>query len=264
MQRFKSLSVVTAIIILASASFAAPVHLRCEYLENPLGIDAATPHLSSQSDNTERNWKQSAYEILVASDEANLRPSKADVWDSGKVDSTESIGIAYARFAAGIAAEVLLESPCVGRSRSSFGADRNRVVGDGPAPARRTGKQNGFIGKITKMTPTAKAFAGYGYPVRMHSRSCRRTIATFRVTVKLPETARDAVLLLATRGDFVATVNGHEVDGKRRWTTFDRRDISDQLIVGENTIEITVTAPAPRGGRTRGRGKNHKPRWQRS
>src|SRR5580692_3980791 len=96
MQRFKSLSVVTAIIILASASFAAPVHLRCEYLENPLGIDAATPHLSWQSDNTERNWKQSAYEILAASDEANLRPGIADVWDSGKVDSTESVGIAYA------------------------------------------------------------------------------------------------------------------------------------------------------------------------
>ena len=38
------------------------------------------------------------------------------------------------------------------------------------------------------------------------------------------------------------------MDAKRRWTTFDRRDISDQLIVGENTIEITVTAPAPRGG----------------
>ena len=51
------------------------------------------------------------------------------------------------------------------------------------------------------------------------------------------------MLLLATRGDFVAKVNGHEVDAKSRWATFDRRDISDQLIVGKNSIEVTVTAP---------------------
>ena len=49
--------------------------------------------------------------------------------------------------------------------------------------------------------------------------------------------------MLATRGDVVAKVNGHLVDDKGRWTTFDRRDIADQLIVGENIIEITVTAP---------------------
>ena len=70
-----------------------------------------------------------------------------------------------------------------------------------------------------------------------------KTAATFRVTVDLPEKAKEAVLLLATRGDFVAKVNGHEVDAKSRWTTFDRRDISDQLVVGKNEIEVTVTAP---------------------
>ena len=48
-------------------------------------------------------------------------------------------------------------------------------------------------------------------------------------------------------------MNGHEVDAKSRWTTFDRRDISDQLIVGENLIEVTVTAPeSPDDGRNAG------------
>ena len=72
------------------------------------------------------------------------------------------------------------------------------------------------------------------------------TVASFRVTVKLSEKARSAVLLLATRGNFVAKVNGHEVDAKSRWTTFDRSDIADQLVVGNNAIEVTVTAPEPR------------------
>ena len=60
MERPKTLRVLMAIVVLASAAAAMPVDLRCEYLENPLGIDAASPHLSWQSDSAERNWKQSA------------------------------------------------------------------------------------------------------------------------------------------------------------------------------------------------------------
>lgn len=80
--------------LLANAS-ATPIHLRCEYRENLLGIDTAIPHLSWQSDSTERNWKQSAYQVSVASSEDRLRAGTPDVWDSGKIDSDESVGIAY-------------------------------------------------------------------------------------------------------------------------------------------------------------------------
>ena len=95
MKRLSLPNVVIAIAILGSTAAAVPVHLRCEYLENPLGIDRATPRLSWQSDNSERDWKQAAYEILVASSSENLRNGKADVWDSGKTNSAESVGIAY-------------------------------------------------------------------------------------------------------------------------------------------------------------------------
>ena len=95
-----------------------------------------------------------------------------------------------------------------------------------------------------------------------------KTKATFRVTVELSQKAKEAILLLATRGDFVAKVNGHEVDAKGGWTTFDRRDISDELVVGKNEIEVTVTAPeapevgpeqgsAGHGGRTGRAGKDY-------
>ena len=95
MKRFSLLSVIMAVVLLGSAASATPVRLRCEYLENPLGIDAASPHLSWQSDSAERNWKQTAYELLVASSDQGLRAGQADVWDSGKVDSAESVGIVY-------------------------------------------------------------------------------------------------------------------------------------------------------------------------
>ena len=85
-------------IMLAGISVAAsatPVHLRCEYRQNPLGIDALEPHLSWQSDSSERNWKQKAYQILVASSVDLLRAGHPDLWDSGKAESDESVGIAY-------------------------------------------------------------------------------------------------------------------------------------------------------------------------
>ena len=90
-----------------------------------------------------------------------------------------------------------------------------------------------------------------------------KTAATFRLTVNLSEKAREAVLFLATRGDFIVKVNGREVDAKSRWTTFDRRDISGQLIVGKNLIEITVTAPHHRNGGQTPVLKPQKRLWQR-
>jgi alpha-L-rhamnosidase len=246
MQRFKSLSVVIAIVISASAAFAAPVHLRCEYLENPLGIDAATPHLSWQSNNAGRNWKQSAYEILVASNDANLRANKADIWDSGKVNSTESVGIAYAG------------PPLESRQRYYWKLRVWDAAGQVSESAEAAWWEMGLLRptdwkakwihwKNHEDEADRKGIRWIWVPGQDALAVVPRTTATFRITVKLSEKPRDAILLLATLGDFIATVNGHEVDAKKRWTTFDRRDISDQLVVGENTIEIGVTAPAPRG-----------------
>src|SRR5262249_5793727 len=78
-------------VILSLRSWAEPVHLRCEYLQNPIGIDQPVPHLSWQSDNTERNWKQSAYQILIAGSTDALAAGRGDVWDSGKVISGDSV-----------------------------------------------------------------------------------------------------------------------------------------------------------------------------
>src|SRR4030095_15440037 len=86
---------IVALLFLTSIAYAAPVRLRCEYLTNPLGIDAVTPQLSWQSDSQERDWRQASYQILVASSPELLRNAKADIWDSGKQNSAESVGILY-------------------------------------------------------------------------------------------------------------------------------------------------------------------------
>jgi len=69
--------------------------LRCEYGFNPLGIDVAKPRLSWIMESDHRGKKQSAYQILVASTEKNLKQNEGDLWNSDKVVSEQSVQIAY-------------------------------------------------------------------------------------------------------------------------------------------------------------------------
>jgi alpha-L-rhamnosidase len=76
-----------------------PVHLRCESLTDPLGIDARQPRLSwilEPASPEVRGRRQTAYRILVASSSARLEGEEGDLWDSGRIASDESVGIAYA------------------------------------------------------------------------------------------------------------------------------------------------------------------------
>ena len=74
---------------------AKDIALKCEYLENPLGVDVNQPRLSWVVETERRGYKQTAYQVLVASKEDKLAAGKADLWDSGKVDSNQSLNILY-------------------------------------------------------------------------------------------------------------------------------------------------------------------------
>lgn len=69
--------------------------LQCEELDNPLGIDNTSPHFSWLLQSVEQESKQTAYQILVASSEKLLSEGKADLWNSGKIESDESVWVLY-------------------------------------------------------------------------------------------------------------------------------------------------------------------------
>ena len=69
--------------------------LQTEMLTNPEGIDVLQPRLSWQIKSDVNDVQQTAYQILVASTLENLNANKADLWDSGKVTSNESVNIIY-------------------------------------------------------------------------------------------------------------------------------------------------------------------------
>lgn len=71
------------------------VQMRCEYRTDPLGIDTPHPRLSWVLDSSRRGCQQTAYRILVSRDPNALGRHEADTWDSGKVDSSQSIQVSY-------------------------------------------------------------------------------------------------------------------------------------------------------------------------
>ncbi|OLC06854.1 MAG: alpha-L-rhamnosidase [Gemmatimonadetes bacterium 13_1_40CM_66_11] len=69
--------------------------LRVEYLTTPIGIDVVQPRLSWRIDSNRRNTMQAAYQLQVASSEANLTRGANLLWDSGKVMSDASVFVDY-------------------------------------------------------------------------------------------------------------------------------------------------------------------------
>lgn len=94
---FHALLCGSALLIASTAGLAdtAPSGLMCELLENP--------EMTTLADfQPEFTWivnhgsRQTAFHILVASSESLLAENKGDLWDSGKVQSDQSINVVYA------------------------------------------------------------------------------------------------------------------------------------------------------------------------
>ena len=68
--------------------------LRCEYKTNPLGIDETTPRLSWKIDADRRSVVQAAYQIRAARTPKDLETGQV-IWDTGKVESDQSIHVPY-------------------------------------------------------------------------------------------------------------------------------------------------------------------------
>ncbi len=98
MSRFALALVVAVVLSVANTASAAlsPTRLRWDGWDRPLGFIQFEPRLSWALVSRARGGKQTAFQVLVASDPTRLAPGRADVWDSGKVASAESINVRYA------------------------------------------------------------------------------------------------------------------------------------------------------------------------
>ncbi len=232
------------VLLTTAAALARPVDLRCDYLINPLGIDALQPRLSWRSDSTERNWSQGAYQIRVASSVAALQAGQAGVWDSGKQPSAESIGIPYG-------------GPELESGRRYYWTVRVwDARGRAEEPAQPAWWEMGILSNagwkaqwISRQDPDENAGRSAIHWIWLPGQDAfavpAKTVAIFHLDLNLAAKPSNAALFVAVRGAYKAKINGQDAGSKSDFRAFDRQDVTNLLAAGQNTVEVTVTAMPP-------------------
>jgi alpha-L-rhamnosidase len=224
----------------ATGSDVVVSDMTVEYAHNPLGIDEPHPHLSWVLESSERAQVQSRYRVQVASASGRLAGDRPDVWDSGWVESSQSVNVTFA-------------GPSLQSGTRYFW--RVRVAdGDGDLSAwsdtawwemgllDESDWEAQWIGMPEG--PTNPAGASWIWnPEGDPATSVPAGSRYFRRTLELPaQPVERAVMVLAADDAFVLYVNGTEA-ARSHSRVFGGRmaievDLADQLTAGSNTLAV--------------------------
>lgn len=246
-----------------------PVDLRCEYRENPLGIDVGKPRLSWEMEESggrsqesgDRGQKQTAYQILVASSEELLKKDLGDLWDSGKVESDRQNQIEY------VGKTLQSRQQCFWKVRvwtcSSLTPEPRPLTPSCWSESaswtmgliRSEEWQAKWIGndEAYEVTPEAaaddKLFNIQDLKwVQMPGKEGKESVDTYlRRQFELPadRVLKRAVLALYAFNECDATVNGVAVGSVAHWEATSRLDVSKALRLGANVIGLIVRHTDP-------------------
>jgi alpha-L-rhamnosidase len=233
-----------SLLVFTLAAIASPVHLRTEHLTNPIGIDAKCPQFAWQSDATTPNWMQSAYQLLVASSEKNLSAGEADMWDSGRVNSSDSINILY-------------NGPTLRPQTRYFWQVRVWDNNGGTSTSDPAWFETGllspsdwraqWIRHVNAADERELASVHWLWLSNTDAKAIpSETTVEFRYPLHLDSAPARASLHVLVTGSFVATVNGVATGQHRDFGAFDWEEIGPLLKPGDNEILIKVTSPRTR------------------
>ena len=239
----------TAICVVVSgmaSGQAGPVHLQVDNLDKPLGIDDATPRFSWQLNDATRGAKQTAYRVTVATRAELLANGNADVWDSGKVTSGQSMNVKYA-------------GPAVKASTRYFWQVE---VWDKDGKAYpRTGENWWETGLLDQSAWKGEWIGWETAEEAAERKAPAQWIATagatagkpdseqkfaYRAMVDVDKPVKQAVLFATAEDTVSAWVNGKQVLNASPfppyhhlpWKKFVRADVTDQVAQGKNAIAI--------------------------
>ena len=235
----RMLKLAALVLAFSVGAYAAPVHLRTNALESPLGVDTARPVFSWQSDAKTSDWMQSGYEILVGIDAEHLRAGKA-AWDSGRVASSESVNILYGG------------APLQSQQRYVWKVmvwDAHGKQTVSAAAWFETGLMSAGDWKadwIMRHDPADEQELKAIRWIWLAGADARRvpsaTAAEFRYRLHLDAKPEAASLHVLARGQFTASVNGTVTGHHDEWGAFDREELAGLLHEGDNEILLKVTS----------------------
>ena len=226
------------------AAQIGPTGLRCEYRQNPLGIDARAPRLSwtvTSTGSGQRGLGQTSYQILVASTRQQLDRDQGNLWDSAQVGSDETIQIRYS------GKKLHSGQECWWKVRVW---DRQEQVSPWSDPATWTmglfdasdwGAQ--WIGHSSRQEASLKDCQWIWFPEGDPAVAAPPGIRYFRKIVSLPDASRiiRARLFLAADNEFTASVNGQTVGGGPGWAFARAFDVTERLRPGANVLTVEAS-----------------------
>ncbi len=214
---------------------AAPKNLRCEYSANPLGLDVLKPRLSWEVNDTRRNAKQSAYQILVGATEQEVKLGKGALWDSGKVASPQSIHVVYA-------------GPALKPRQRCYWTVRTWDAADVPSPYAPPGfwemgllQPGDWQAKwITIEESVNRPQPIFGDWIWNPEENGEVKQAYFRKTVELPFKAKvkSAIVWATADNEFRLYINGKEIGGGEEWKAIENFDVAAKLKPGKNIFAV--------------------------
>lgn len=222
--------------------------LRAEYRTEPLGLGTTIPRLSWElqaTSSSARNLSQAAYQVLAASSPDLLAPGKADLWDSGRVDSHATNQIEYAG------------KPLASRSRVHW---RVRVWDQANAECDWSKPASFSIGLLDQSEWKGEWIGlddGPKPPLTQDVRDEMRAMpwirlagppareqraATFRSEFEVRADSPIASAFFAGTADMIAdvSINAHAVGQLTRWNLLTPIDAAAALAKGKNAISIRV------------------------
>ncbi|AIE85514.1 alpha-L-rhamnosidase [Fimbriimonas ginsengisoli] len=214
----------TLLSLLALGAVAiTPIHLKCEYQIDPLGIDATRPRLSWELEAAGYGAKQTAYQVRVAT--TPLKLSKPDLWDSLQVTSGETINLEYG-------GRALSSSERVSWSVRVW--DEHGKASPWSPPATWT------MGVLSPADWEAKWIAAAG---------AEKETLELQKVFKVRPGLRRALAHVCGLGQYELAINGDKVGEEafspgwtnyRKTCLYDTRDITRQLRRGDNIANLLL------------------------
>jgi alpha-L-rhamnosidase len=241
----------------AATGAVRPTDLRCEYLRNPLGIDALQPRLSwilQPTNRSARGLRQTAYQIVAADSRKALSANTGNLWDSGKVESDRSILVPYAGKTLAAGERCFWKVRVWDQQGNSSAWSRPAFWTIGLLRPEDWSKAEwiglpGAGGKQAVLREASWIWLPEGNPASSAPVGRRY----FRRTVTVPDgrPVRTAHLLMTADNEFVAFINGQRVGAGNNFKSVSDFDVTTQLHAGENVIAVEATnagdSPNPAG-----------------
>lgn len=220
-------------LVLAAVNTAAasPIHLTVgEGFGNLLGFYDVMPNFSWQLPQDGALQRQSAYH-LVAATSADRLPDRADLWDSGRVNSSDSIHVPYRG------------TPLKSRQRVFW---QVRYWDENDHPSRWSETAHFELGLLSREDWKAKWIQP-----RTPSDPKKESVACLLRRFKVNKKVAAARLYVTARGLFELELNGSRVGSDyfaNGWTSYHKRldtltyDVTGRLQKGDNTLYVKLAS----------------------